>query len=501
MLPSELNIEAKDSLDYDAVSFLREKHPAWKLLQAQLAPLIIYFVQKAFINPNVRSLPQSEAVERLEDCLYPLRLRFDQPDKPFFPRKALDYLNYWADSNQGWLRKFYDTETDEPRFEPTSATEKAIRWVTTLTERTFIGTESRLLTAFELLRQIMEGSETDPDARLADLRKRRDEIDEEMTRIHAGNAPLLTETAIKERFQQFGHIARELLSDFREVEQNFRRLDRIVRERIAGWDGSKGALVGEVLGERDDITDSDQGRSFRAFCAFLQSESRQEEWDRRLAKVLCLPSVNELRPDPRLRRIHYDWLDAGETTQRTVAQLSQQLRRFLDDQAWMENKRIMEILHDIEALALAVRAKPPDENDFMLLSGCDTVSLPLERPLYTPTSRVRLTEPDLKGENDEDVDLRTLLDLVVVNRDELAGFIRQALQTRAQITIRELVALHPLRHGLAELVGYLQLAGSAEEKREAVVDESRSEVVEWPAGNGRVRRARMPVVTFLRHGL
>jgi hypothetical protein len=33
-----------------------------------------------------------------------------------------------------------------------------------------------------------------------------------------------------------------------------------------------------------------------------------------------------------LKRVHYDWLEAGEHTQRTVALLSQELRRFLDDQ-------------------------------------------------------------------------------------------------------------------------------------------------------------------------
>jgi hypothetical protein len=69
-----------------------------------------------------------------------------------------------------------------------------------------------------------------------------------------------------------------------------------------------------------------------------------------------------MRPEPRLRRVHYDWLEAGEHTQRTVAQLSQQLRRFLDDKAWLENRRIMGLLHGIEASALAVRQNPPTEN-------------------------------------------------------------------------------------------------------------------------------------------
>jgi Protein of unknown function (DUF3375) len=33
--------------------------------------------------------------------------------------------------------------------------------------------------------------------------------------------------------------ARELLADFREVEKNFRKLDRQLREKIAGWHGAR----------------------------------------------------------------------------------------------------------------------------------------------------------------------------------------------------------------------------------------------------------------------
>lgn len=77
------------------------------------------------------------------------------------------------------------------------------------------------------------GSETDPQARLAELHKRREEIEAEIARVQSGDIPLLDDTALKDRFQQFTALARELLTDFREVEHNFRGLDRRVRERIA----------------------------------------------------------------------------------------------------------------------------------------------------------------------------------------------------------------------------------------------------------------------------
>ena len=69
-----------------------------------------------------------------------------------------------------------------------------------------------------------KGSETDPEARLAELERKRTAIEAEMTRIGAGDIPLLDATELKDRFLQFMALARELLGDFREVEQNLRQL-------------------------------------------------------------------------------------------------------------------------------------------------------------------------------------------------------------------------------------------------------------------------------------
>lgn len=341
-------------MDFDTLDTMRTNHPAWKLLRADSAALIASFLWHAFALPNARSITQEALTEKLEDTLYVLRQQYGDE---LYPRAARDYLNDWAAPERGWLRKFYLPGDDRPWFDLTPATEKALSWLDKLGDSSFIGTESRLVTLFELLKQVISGSEHNPELRIQELEQQRNEIDAEIMAIRNGKLSLLDSTAQKERFQQIVQLSRELLSDFRQVEHNFRQLDRNVRERIALWNGAKGDLLMQVLGERDAITESDQGRSFRAFWDFLMSQSRQEEFSRLLEKLLSLDAIAETQPDSRIKRIHYDWLEAGEYTQRTVAQLSQQLRRFLDDQAWLENKRIMEILHNIEHHAIALKKR------------------------------------------------------------------------------------------------------------------------------------------------
>lgn len=479
-------------LDYTTLELLRLNHPAWRLLRAQHAPLVASFLQRVFILPNERIMTQSDLVEALEDELFALR---QQLGSEVFPGSAQSYLNDWADNDKGWLRKFYPTGTDEPHFDLTPATEKALTWLESLTERSFIGTESRLLTLFELLRQMNEGSQEDPQLRIAELQKRRDEINAEIAQVMAGNIPLLDETALKDRFQQFLQLARELLTDFREVEHNFRTLDRRVRERIALWEGAKGALLEQIMGERDAIADSDQGKSFRAFWDFLMSQSRQEELSRLLEQVLTLPPILEMRPDIRLHRVHYDWLEAGEHTQRTVARLSEQLRRFLDDQAWLENRRIMDILRNIESRALGLRQQQPPGNFMPLSDTSVTVDLALERPLYHAPFKPVISDL-VMDEGDADVDAAILYSQIVVDRAELTDHVRQALKGQRQVSLAEVVSRYPLRHGLAELVAYLQLAG---DWPDTVVDDEVEDQISWEAEDGVVRRARLPRIILLRN--
>jgi len=480
-------------LDYTTLTTLRDRHPAWRLLASKHAPLVVSFLHLVFVAENERVIHEADLVEALESELF--RLREQGED---YPKPAADYLNDWCAADKSWLRKFYKPGTDEAQFDLTPATEKAISWLASLTERPFVGTESRLLTLFTLLEQISAGAEADPAKRLAELQRKRNELDGEIARVLAGDIPVLDDTAIKDRFLQFQQLARELLSDFRQVEQNFRVLDRSVREKIALWEGSKGALLDEIMGERDAISQSDQGRSFHAFWEFLLSSRRQEELSERLEQVLKLPPVIELEPDLRTRRVHYDWLEAGEHTQRTVAQLSGQLRRFLDDRAFAENRRILELLRNIEVHALALREAPP-ANDLISIDAMSAdISLPLERPLFTPKDKPRLLEAVLQTAEADDIDLSSLFEQTVVDKARLRETLRYALREQSQISLHTLLQAQPLQQGLAELVAWLELAHSdMVDSHKITVDETVEDSITWQVQNGQ-RTAKMPRVIFLR---
>jgi len=476
-------------MDYQQLVLLRRSHPAWRLLAADHAPMIASFLHRAFVAPNMRTMPRQELAAQLDDHLFQLH---EAEGEGLYPKSAAAYLDDWASDERAWLRKYYPPGQDEPHYDLTSPAEQAIEWLGSLGQRAFIGTESRLMTVFDLLKQIVDGTELNPRTRIEELQRRKADIDAEIARIREGRLELMEPTQVRERFLQMAATARELLSDFRALDQNFRTLDRSVREQIATWDGGKGELLQQVFGWRDLIADSDEGRSFRAFWDLLMSPSRQDELTRLLERVIQLGPIRELEPDGRLRRIHYDWLEAGEVTQRTVARLSAQLRRYLDDQAWLENRRIMELIRNVEQKALTLREQAPQHAFADIDEPAPELGLPMERLLYTPAFKA-----DIRNLTMEDAHVHIVTDAlyeqVHVDQARLLTNIRRALQTRTQVSLAMLIETCPIEQGLAELATYLKLAT---QETAAVIDDERTETIHWTDGAGSRRRAALPLVIF-----
>jgi hypothetical protein len=478
-------------LSYDHVGQLVKSHPALRLLRAEHAPLILSFLYSVFIKPNLRFISQSNLVSHLEDKLYQLREIHGENE---YPRKAQTYLDEWAQNEKGWLRKFYPENSDEPHYDLTPSTEKALTWIEGLSEREFIGTESRLLTIFELLRQMVHGVEKDAETRIAELERKKRELDDEISSIRMGKLDIMDSTSLRDRFMQFSSMARELLSDFRTVEHNFRQLDSRVREQIAAWDGSKGKLLDQIFSERDAIIDSDQGRSFRAFWDFLMSDRSQEELTSLLEKIFTLEAIRIFSDEQRLKRIHFDWLNAGEHTQRTVANLSGQLRRYLDNQTYLQNKRIMVILDGIFVSALAVKKIIPEGDFIDIFDPESDIRLPMERPMFSPAIRMHINTV-VQAADGEDIDCRLLLEQVFVDKSVVNLNVQHELSERDQISLHDIIRKHPLEKGLAELITYMIIAS---EDSLTIFDETRQVKIEWRDSMGLEKCAIIPLIILNR---
>ena len=473
-------------MDIDDLDRLWDRHHAGRLMRARNAPLVLSFLGQYFIENNRGATPAAELVSALDDFLYDLH----RSDPERYTAEPATYLDDWSSAESAWLRRYYPAHSEEVHYEATPALHKAHGWVESLRSRSFIGTESRLHTVVELLRQIVHGSQSAPESRIAELERRRAAIDTELDDARRGHIPILDDTALRDRYQQASATARELLSDFREVEENFRTLDRSAREKIAGWDGGKGALLSDLVSSRTDIASSDQGRSFQAFHDYLLSEGSQQELAKLLATVQSMPHI---AADQRLRSVHHDWSDAAERTQQTVRNLSEQLRRFLDDRVWVENRRVMDLVRAIEAAALTVRDAPPRALGLDVDEPGVPISLPLERPLYDPQPDV-VVDSMIAPHDVGNSELDDLLAQRFVDTARLAQNIRKVVPPRTVAALDDIIQLYPLQEGVAEILGYLSLSDD-----EIVIEIGDDDTtIDYADSAGDPKRVRMRTVTVTR---
>jgi hypothetical protein len=275
------------------------------------------------------------------------------------------------------------------------------------------------------------------------------------------------------------------------VEQNFRKLDRQVREQIATWDGTQGELLESIFDNQQDISSSLQGRTFQGFWDYLMSPQLRHELQDLLHRATHIEALAKTDMQA-VANLHQDWLPAVEQTQATVRQLSQQMRRLLDDKVFLENKRIMQLIRSIESGALGTREAPPSGAFMEIDAPSVDVVLPFERPLYEPSRKV-LVDDAVETADDGDVDASALFGQFFVDKERLRANIDAILAEAEQTTLADVTAAYPLSQGLAEVVAYYQLATESDW---ATINPEQSQRLSWQLPDGSIREATIEQIIF-----
>lgn len=83
-----------------------------------------------------------------------------------------------------------------------------------------------------------------------------------------------------------------------------------------------------------------------------------------------------------------------------------------------------------------------------------------------------------------------------IDQAALKKRLQKLLRRRSQISLSEVVALHPIEKGLSELVAWLNIATTREKDQKAVIDAQQSEVIPYTK-DGKEFQVKMPQTVFL----
>ncbi len=465
-------------MDFDQLAYDLQHAPGLRLLKADHAALIISFLHRQFKQEQRIAIPLTDLSERLANTLEAL----DEQVPGSYPRPAHSYLTEWADEYHRFIRITTPTNSDKPLVELTADTERAIGWLEELHTQSFVGTESRFLYIVQLLRDIIQKSTEDPTVRLVQLEQQRDALQQQIDMIRETGVvdDLYTTTQLKERFFEACNGARQLLRDFRLVEERFRGIARALQEAQLQSNAQKGALVAYVLDSDAELKSSDQGRSFYTFWDFLMAPTQQDELYTLLDAVQQQADLQPVIQDGKiLQNLPAYLLEAGEKVVQSNAGLAQQLRRMLDEQSVAERHRVRAILSEIKQQAFRGASAPPDESAFIELEGPPEAHLVMEHGLWEPGDTFSVTAQPLNAD-DEDPAMDDLLSLHTqfhIDKAVLYRHIEALLDIRSQVTLTEVLAHYPPEKGLAEVLAYCTLAANDPNHS---IDAQHTETIELP---------------------
>ena len=213
--------------------------PLWSLLASDQGPTVLGLLQTHLFETE-RTLPASILHERISRDLEDLRGHGET-----FPLTAQAYIARWL--SDGYLNRRFPPGASEEEYELSSAAVEAIRFVSGQLQPHSAATESRLTLVIEALSRLADDTDTDKYRRLERLEAEQERLQREIEAIHQGPLRVLPHATALERVGEAITLADGLAGDFRRVRDQFEQLNRDLREKILGNEGSRGEVLDSLF--------------------------------------------------------------------------------------------------------------------------------------------------------------------------------------------------------------------------------------------------------------
>jgi len=93
-------------MTYDYLKALKSSKSALRLIGSEHFAMILSWIYALFVARNRRRVEHGEVLQSLEEHLYDLNGRYDNP----FPQTAKHYLDRFVRVEYGYLRRYYENE-------------------------------------------------------------------------------------------------------------------------------------------------------------------------------------------------------------------------------------------------------------------------------------------------------------------------------------------------------------------------------------------------------
>lgn len=325
----------------------RHHHPAWQLLGAQRAPLLIGCLKPLF-DSNLDGIPLEDAEQRLAEMLgeYANNGEFQVSDDDVgaLARKEL----------RDWIKRQLVVER-EGKLIATDALHQALRFIDGLQERFMTSTASRLATVQREIENLETLLNPDPRARAEHLQRKIAALQVELSQIEAGHMQVLEGPKAVEGIREVFNLSMSLRADFRRVEDSYREADRRLRQSIVSEQHHRGEIVDKLLDSHDTLLETAEGQVFHGFHEQLNRSVELDNMKLRLRSLLKNDATKVAlthHQQSDLRWLVASLVRESRTVIQARARSERDVKGFLKTGLAAEHHRVGELLNELFEVAI-----------------------------------------------------------------------------------------------------------------------------------------------------
>lgn len=348
------------------------KNPTLDLLHARYAPFVVAVLSTIFTADRA-VVAVADAHAEIDELIDELHEAGDAAYERGMPTgNARDMCRYWV--KVGWLG--YQIENDIEVYRLTAHAVGALEIAGRASGGRTRVTKSRIRTLIDAIGALSDDAETDPAARLAKLQAQRNQIENQIAQLGAGQVTPPDDEQLLEEAENIVHLARELPADFARVAESIKAMQRDVVTDLRQDVRPTGEVLREYLQRGQDVMESTaEGRAFAGALALIGDPEQIDRLTGQLHALLVQPFMAVMDPGQRAelaaiaRRIEQGVWDVLETQRQASHVITTQVRthdpvrdRQIDDllrtamsglQAWMQVSRPGERVEPLRSFPVA----------------------------------------------------------------------------------------------------------------------------------------------------
>ena len=447
-----------------------EESPALRLMRGRLGSFVVGFFFKTFKKWGSSEASEEELIATLSEHIEQVR-ELEDFDAP--KRLPQDYLEEWCDEDHRYMTKTYDEDREQYVFRLTRHSEKALSWLQDLLsmqQRGYATTESRFNRILIEMESLSQGVNADPESRIKDLSRKRDEIEEEIQRIReTGEAPIFGEDVIRDQVYDLSDLVEHFLSDFRAIEEFFKDHAREISKLYAQGDASKGDIVEHVLDADEELRSCDQGKSYFGFRSMMTNPTLARQFRNLAEQTSDIARRRGLDPNKTFLSLSERLFGEAGSAHGAYGRISRKLRQVVGDHAGGGGRQVRETLSQIRKSAYLLRDDPPVDWEFEIDIRPQFFGL-MESDYWEPKS-VEAFAPISPADGGDNDWINEILNSVgePLDLNKFRERVDLALEEAEKVSLTEMVDKYPLERGVVDVVCYRVVAG--EDSRHDILDD------------------------------